>query len=249
MIFARILGVLLVAPVFSRKEIFGFSKIVLLFWMSGLLMYLIPISQELPEHVLPTVLAFVTEFSVGFLIGFTLDILVIGWEFAGSLMDTQAGLSVASLLDPSTGHNITLMSLLLKWTALIVFLQIDGHHLILSAIVQSFKVIPLACPVNLSAGCQELLKVGSYMFYLGVQLSAPILLVVFLIDFGMGMLNKLAEQVNVFQLGFQVKPSVSLLIFLTTSPGIVGSIYLVLQHITDVLLKVFYALQLPVSPT
>ena len=234
------------APVFSRRELFSLSKIIFSFWFSGLLVTLVSVSVDLPSDRLGIVMAFAIEFFIGYLIGFCADLVVSVMEFAGALMDTQAGLSVASLLDPSSGRNITLISLILKWVALMAFLQIDGHHLVLSTLVQSYKVLPIGMTVNLAAGAFELVKTGSYVMMMGVQLAMPILLVVFLIDFGMGMMNKISEQINVFQLGFQVKPTISLIIFLATAPGIVGSTSIIMGHSVDVLVQLLNALQSPV---
>ena len=82
--------------------------------------------------------------------------------------------------------------------------------MILSALVQSFKILPPGIPlsaIQISKGCWYVVSLGSYIFYLGVQLASPVLLIVFLVDFGFGLLNKVAEQVNVFQIGFQIKPT------------------------------------------
>jgi len=243
MIFARLLGLILTAPVFSRREIFPMAKVLLVFWTAGLLIYVVPVPPNLPTNPLTIVLAVICEALLGVMIGFVTDLLVSGLEFAGTLMDTQAGLSVASLLDPSTGRTITIISLLLKWSAFTMFLLIDGHHLVLASIVQSFKILPVASPINFSQGALEIVKLGSYLFFLGVQLSAPILLVVFIVDFGFGILNRVAEQINVFQLGFQIKPSVSLVVFLAATPLIVNSIYKIMEFITEHLMKIFHALQ------
>lgn len=244
LVFARLVGMFLTAPVFNQKDIFLLAKVILLFWISVVLIHHVPMTKSPPTSAFTFVLAAIVEVLIGVLIGFTADILVAGIELAGSLMDTQAGLSVASLLDPSSGRTITLMSLLLKRTAFILFLIIDGHHLVLSAIVQSFKLLPVGAPVNLALGAMEVLKSGTYIFFLAVQLSAPILLVVFMIDFGFGVLNRVAEQINVFQLGFQVKPTISLIIFMATAPGIVHSVIRIMEFITEKLLKVFHALQM-----
>ncbi len=85
-------------------------------------------------------------------------------------------------------------------------------------------------------------QLGTYIFGLAVQLSMPILLVVFMVDFGFGMLNKVAEQINVFQMGFQIKPIVSVLVFLAIAPGLVSQIYGIMEVIADHLLRVFFYL-------
>jgi flagellar biosynthesis protein FliR len=246
LIMARAAGVFFTAPVFNRKEVFGLTKIMLMFWLAGLLVYIVPYPTTLPSTPLDYILAILIEILLGYFIGFSLDLIVTALEFAGTIMDTQAGLSVASLLDPSSGRQITLISLLLKWVAFMMFLLVDGHHLVLSAIVHSYQLLPISGDFNLAAGSLEMLKTGSEIMLIGVQLAAPILLVVFLIDFGFGILNRVAEQINVFQLGFQVKPSISLLIFLLCTPNIAGSVYNILEVISNHLLHLFQALQSPV---
>ncbi|NBV84163.1 hypothetical protein EBR57_08610 [bacterium] len=68
------------------------------------------------------------------------------------------------------------------------------------------------------------------------------MLVVFMIDFGFGMLNKVAEQVNVFQLGFQIKPIVSLTVFLATVPGVMSAVYRIMDLLTGRLMKLLFYL-------
>jgi len=208
-----------------------------------LFLFLVPLSTHMPQTTEAYVLALILEVVVGALMGFITDLLITGIEMAGSLMDTQAGLSVASLLDPSTGRQITVFSYMLKWLSIMIFFVMDGHHIILSALYQSFMVLPVAAPIKFDQGALFVVRLGSYLFYLAVQLAAPILLVVFLVDFGFGMLNKVAEQVNVFQLGFQLKPSVSLIIFLAVVPGLNSSILRVLKQVTEYIINLFYTLQ------
>ncbi|MGE4170355.1 MAG: flagellar biosynthetic protein FliR [Candidatus Margulisiibacteriota bacterium] len=245
LIFARLLGMLMLAPVFNRKEIFALSKVAFLFWLSGLLIFVVPMAVHPPASPVAMVIAVVMEFMVGAMLGFITDMIVVGLEAAGTLMDTQAGLSVASILDPSSGRSITIISSLLKWVAIVVFLMLDGHHMLLSAVVQSFKLLPIGAPFNIPQAAWYVVGLGGDIFYIAVQLSAPIMLVVFLIDFVFGMLSRVAPQVNVFQLGFQIKPLISLLIFLAIVPGISGSVSSLLERVTDYILHAFYLLQLP----
>ncbi len=242
LIMTRMIGVLLTAPVFSRREFFPLGKIALAFWTSSLLIYIVPAPVVPPDTGLAFTMMFITEILIGVMIGFVTDLLIVGIEFAGSIMDTQAGLSVAAVLDPSSGRSLSLLSLLLKWTATMLFLIIDGHHLILSAVVESYRLLPIGGMANFSQGAHYIVTTGTSIFLIGVQLSAPIMLVVFMIDFGFGMLNKVAEQVNVFQLGFQVKPIISLFVFLTTAPMLVGAIYRILEMVMDHVLRLLYIL-------
>ncbi|MFT5171161.1 MAG: flagellar biosynthetic protein FliR [Candidatus Marinamargulisbacteria bacterium] len=233
LVVARVLGVIVLAPFFSNRQLISSGKMALVFWFSILIIFVIPLPGDAPNDSLSFILAIVAEVLIGALIGFTSDLLVTGIEFAGSLMDTQAGLSVASILDPSTGKNAALLELLLRYSAIMIFLLIDGHHLVLSAIQQSFNLLPVGSAIDLTRGSRYVIELGKDIFTIAVHLSAPILLIVFLIDFSFGMLNRVSEQINIFQLGFQVKPSLSLLIFLAITPGLVQSILSILEDVLD----------------
>ena len=89
-----------------------------------------------------------------------------------------------------------------------------------------------------------LLETSVHIFSIGLQVSAPILLVVFLIDFGFGMLSRVAPQVNVFQLGFQIKPLISILIFLTIVPGLLDILYYILEIVSNDLIQTLFLLRL-----
>ena len=87
-------------------------------------------------------------------------------------------------------------------------------------------------------------NLGTDLFGLALQLSVPILLIVFLVDFSFGMLSRVAPQVNVFQLGFQLKPTISLIIFLAIAPGMIQSIFIMLEDLTEHTIRVLYLMQL-----
>ncbi|MFA5880286.1 MAG: flagellar biosynthetic protein FliR [Candidatus Margulisiibacteriota bacterium] len=233
LIFARIAGLFQFSPVFNTKEIFLLGKTVLIFWISFSMVFVIPLPVALPDTALSFALALVTEVLVGACIGFVSQLLLIGLEFAGSMMDTQAGLSTASILDPSSGRTTTLLSKWVHWIAIIVFLMMDGHHMLLGSIFHSFKLIPIGAPVHFEKSAELLMSMGTMIFQIALQYSASILLIVFLIDFCFGMLSRVAPQINVFQLGFQVKPIISIFIFGLITIGLVESMATLMEQITE----------------
>ena len=132
-----------------------------------------------------------------------------------------------------------LIESILNWVVIIIFLIIDGHHLVLSATVESFNILPVGNPFDFNKSTQFLLDIGATIFKIGLKLSVPILLIVFIIDFTLGLLNKVAEQINVFQLGFQVKPPISLFIFLGTVASLNTHIIDILEDTTEQILLFF----------
>ena len=243
LILARIAGVITVGPLFSRKDVFSLAKVAFVFWFTSALAFAIPIPRELPYSIEPFILLYICQYLIGVIIGLGLGLLIISVEFAGSLMDTQAGLSVAAILDPATGRSVPLFSQILNWVALLIFLQLDGHHLLLTMIVKSFQILPLSMPISLTKASYMMASLGTEIFKIGVIISAPILLVIFIVDFAFGLLNKIAEQINVFQLGFQVKPTVALIVFLALTPGLAGTINHIMETLSEKTLSILIALQ------
>lgn len=247
LILARMIGVVITAPFFNNRQIFLMAKFAFVFWTAALIIFVVPLPPKLPDPGIPLILALVGELMIGVMLGFVAELVVVGLEFAGALIDTQAGLSVASLLDPSTGRNSALFEMFLRWVALMVFLQVDGHHVVLTAVYKSFSMVPIGSAYNLTNGSWAVLSFASDIFKAAVQISAPVLLVVFLIDFAFGVLNRLAEQINVFQLGFQVKPIVSVVVFLAMVPGLLHLTLGMMSHMMENLIHVLVALQGGVS--
>ena len=218
-------------------------KLVLIFWMALLLIFVIPLPLNLPGSPLMFFLAIFAEFIIGAMIGFLTQLLILGIEFGGSIMDTQAGLSVASLLDPSTGQTTSILSRLVRQISILVFFLINGHHVVLGTLIQSFRAIPITSRLNIYEASGYVVSVSVDIFVAALQIAAPILLVVFLIDFGFGLLSRVAPQVNVFQLGFQVKPLVSLFVMLTIIPGMVELVLSFLQKSAGDLLRILYLIR------
>ncbi len=237
LIFSRFSGMMVLAPFFSMKTLNGLAKVSLIFWSSLLVVFIIPLPQALPNSLIAYVMAMIIEIIIGVIIGFVSSLMVSAIEFSGSLMDTQAGLSSASVLDPTSGKNAALLELFMKYLSVLLFLLLNGHHMVISAVFDSFSLMPIGQPINFSQGSYYIIFLGADIFRIALQLASPIILVIFIVDFSFGILNKVAEQVNVFQLGFQVKPIVSIFIFLGIAPGFVVITIRLLEGVLDDLIK------------
>ena len=244
LVMARILGMVGTAPIFSDTRFFNLGKFMFVFFMTALISFNVPMTPGLTGAKFAFILYFVTQIMVGMMIGFIANLLIIAMEFSGNLMDTQAGLSVAATLNPGASRGqITPISYFINFAVLILFLQVNGHHLVLTTVVNSFELLPMHQVGNMGAAGMHIVSFAKEIFLIGIMLAAPVLLVVFLIDFAFGMLNKVAEQVNVFQLGFQVKPSLSLLIILAAVPGMVDRVFRILEQLAEQILSVIIMMQ------
>jgi len=238
LILARILGVFIQAPLFNSRSIAVFFKVGTAIWIASALWFVTPITTNLPTGLAGFLLRLISEVAIGYLIGFICNILFIGLQAAGELMDMQMGLSVATALDPVFGAVISVVGRLIFMAALFIFLIINGHHLILATLQQSFTMIPAGQMVNFASPqlAGEMIELGRMLWYTAVRIAAPIILIIFLSDFSFGIVSRVAPQVNVFMLGFQVKPSLGLLGILFTLPILVKQISKLMEIMGEKLL-------------
>jgi flagellar biosynthetic protein FliR len=223
LILARIAGIFIQAPVFNSRSFPFYAKTAVAIWISLLLWFVVPIYQTLPDTPLAFILAAAFEVAIGFTIGFICNMIFLSIQAAGEIMDLQMGLSVATALDPIFGAVISVIGRFSFFIALIMFISVDGHHLILSAFNQSFTALPVGKFANFSSPylVQQIIFLGSALWKTAIMLAAPAVLLIFISDFTFGIVSRVAPQVNVFMLGFQVKPTLGLLGLILALPFIV----------------------------
>lgn len=243
LVFARLIGLFLTAPFFSSKMISRRFKVAIMFWMGISVMFVVPIPNEVPEVSIYYFFLIAHDLLIGAAIGFVGKIIFTGIQFAGSLMDQQMGLSVASSFDPLSGAQTTIMARLIQLWALIIFLTLNGHHILLSGVYSSFRMFPVTETFSLGNAVYPLIEITSLMFYIGVQIASPIILVIFLLDFSFGLISRVAPQVNVFMLGFQMKPTLGLTIFFLLLPMTMSRIIFYLQMFAEKFTVLFVAIQ------
>lgn len=217
-IVARVAGLFLSAPILSDRSIPQTMKLAMVVWISLLFWFMVPPPALRANLHLDIILLLLGELILGLVIGLISRIIFVGIQMAGSLMDMQMGLSAAATFDPSSGGQVTIMERLMFYFAITIFFLSDAHHLLIVSIFESFKVIPLATQIQYSGLLEQLTHLAAMIFLTGLDLSMPILVIIFLLDFSLGLLARLAPQVNVFSLGFQVKPILGLWIFIFTIP-------------------------------
>lgn len=239
LILARLAGLFSVAPIFSDRAIPQTMKLAMIVWFTLLLWFVVPLPKFGFVSNLDVMLSLVFEFFLGFVIGFIPRIIFLGVQMAGSLMDMQMGLSVAATFDPSTGGQTTIMERLMFYMAIAVFFITDSHHLFLVAILESFKVIPLVTSISYPGLLEQTGQLAGEIFLTGLDLSMPILVIIFMLDFALGLLARLAPQVNVFSLGFQVKPIIGLWIFVFTIPLLMTEFNGLINHMMEQIYRLY----------
>lgn len=148
----------------------------------------------------------------GMILGFIARLILTAIQFGGTVIGYQMGFAQANILDPQSHQQVPLMGQFLNVVGILVFLAIDGHHIFLKALVRSYEVIP---PGQLDFSGETMpyvMQLTGDMFVLGLTLVAPILVVLVLSMFALGIMSRLMPQLNVLILSFPVKIAIGLVL-------------------------------------
>jgi flagellar biosynthesis protein FliR/FlhB len=236
----RVVAMLIVSPVFSLRQIPAFVKV----GLSLIIGVLISSTLDTANIVLPSTafglyLAVGKEVLMGLSIGYISTLVFNAIRVSAQFMDFSIGFSMSQYYDPSTAGNSTPLERFFNWLALIIFLTFNFHHIILSAVIKSFEVVPIGILQFNAEIFPVILNIFSSSFYLAVQLAAPIVIVLFITDFTMGLIARTVPQINVFILGMPVKVLVGLAAIAAILPGLIHMNVKSLEKMSGDLIKFF----------
>lgn len=220
LIFARTVPMVVMAPIFGGKTVMGRIKIGVAMILS---IILYPIVAPSVEGQLPTQGLFFwglmfKEVAVGALIGFVVSLVFTGIEAAGHMIDVQRGSAQASVLVPQLDIQGPVFAQLHVQLTIVLFFILNLHHVFIRGYYESFTFLPIstmpAMHHDFLPMMDQMVIASGKVFLIGVQIAAPILVSIFMVDVVFGVANRIAPQVNVYFLAMPVKAYVGILIFL-----------------------------------
>jgi flagellar biosynthetic protein FliR/FlhB len=179
------------------------------------------------------------ELVIGLSIGFIATLIFNAIRVSAQLMDFSIGFSMASYYDPSTAGNSTPLERIFNWIAIVIFLTFNFHHIILSAIIKSFEVVPPGIFTISTNMYTYIISVFAHSFYTAMQLAAPIVIVLFITDFTMGLISRTVPQFNIFMLNMPLKVLVGFLAISAILPGLTHMYVKVFEGMSTDILKFF----------
>lgn len=169
--------------------------------------------QYIPLSPLPFVALLMKELFIGYALSFIVSLVFDAAQIAGGLMDNMSGTNQAQLMVPSIQQQVSLYASLQVQLFVTLFLTMNGHHLVIHSYADSLASIPLDGFPHFSHGAWPffdlVIRVFGDLFRVSLALSAPVLLATFLTDLALGMINRVAPQVQVFFIAGQLKPTVA----------------------------------------
>lgn len=166
------------------------------------------------------VLLFAKEAFIGFVIGFFFGLFLWAFESAGIIIDTQIGASMAMVYDPISGHQVTLYGEFIGRWIHFLFIVSGGLLFLTIAIVESYVVWPLdqMLPSFQRISFSVFTEEFGFLFTLMVMISAPVLVVIFIVDLSLGLINRFAKRLDIIFISMAVKNLAGLLMVFLMVP-------------------------------
>ena len=219
LVFVRMTGLFVVAPIFSRRNIPTTFKVGFSFLLALILMNTLTVPNlENYTNLLQYVLLIAREFLVGITIGYVAYLVFISIYIAGQIIDMQIGFGMVNVIDPMSNIQVPVTSNFYFILSMLLFLMANGHHLLIRALFESFKLIPLGGAVFSQDLMNDILRAFGNIFVVGFKISAPIVAAILITDVALGVISRTVPQLNVFVVGMPLKILLGVAVMVLTIP-------------------------------
>ena len=239
----RIGAIVLSLPLLDSRNIPAQLK-VLFILMLGVALYPLVQTQQvvIPQRLGHLGLVVVSEMLIGLTIGFVAQLLFAGIQLGGEIISQQMGLNMATIFDPTSAHQISLVTHLQYVLAMLMFLSSSAHHWFIIAMAESLQSIPLAGLSTSGAVLPVILTLLGKMCVIAIQLAAPVSIALLLATLVLGVIARLVPQLNVFMLSFPATLGLGLVMLALALPAVMGGIQLAFGQLGNDLVQVIRVL-------
>lgn len=201
----RVMGFLMVAPVVGSQLVPTRIRLVLSVAISVLMLPVLPAMPQVRGLSLETMLLVGQQLLIGLSLGFFLQLVFQTMVLAGQMIAMQMGLGFASMVDPTNGVNVAVVSSFYLMFTTMLFIALDGHLTMLEVLVQSFDSLPITAEFNFAgASLLAIISSISWIFSSAMVIALPALTALLITNVAFGIMTRAAPQLNIFALGFPV---------------------------------------------
>lgn len=161
----------------------------------------------------------IKEMLVGLALSFAVGIVFIGAQIAGSILDNLTGFSMATVFDPTSRQQVTVLSQFYYLFAILFFVTLGGLEMMIGGIIKSFEVVPLDGGPHISLLSSQIVTAVVQMMVVGCQIAAPVIVAGIMTNVTLGFLVRAFPQANIFAVGLPIQLTVGLIAILATLPA------------------------------
>lgn len=236
LIMMRMSGFILLNPLLGRREIPMQVKGGFIFVLT-IMAYSLSVENLPPAYsMIEFGFLLIKEFAVGFVIGYVMELFFFAITFGGYVIDFQLGLTMATVYDPQSNSQVAVTGSILQTWFVLLFFAVDGHLALMKILVTSAEVLPYGTVMITQGAGPRVLEIFLSCVELGMRLALPILAAEFLVEVGVGIMNKVVPQISIFVINIQLKiiVGIGLLIIMFSSFG---------EHLNRILTQMMKAVQ------
>ena len=246
LIFMRFLGLFVIAPFFSSFLIPVRYKILFAIFFT-IIVYpaLTEFNPDIPDHLINYGLMLAGQLIIGLILGFIVTIIFTAFQLSAQFYHFQMGFGINQVFDPLSRIQVPILSQLQYLLAILVFISIDGHHMLIRALYESFTIVPVIDFTNIKTMqffAVNLSKIFSSMFLLALKIGFPLIATMFLVSLTLGLLSKASPQMNILMLGFPLQIGIGLFSLIIVVPFIIEMIGHTVDFLFKDLIKFLYSI-------
>lgn len=220
LVFVRLTCFFASAPIWMERQVPAPFKVGSAFAVSLLISGLLQPAQAL-EMDAGYIYLILKEILAGLSLGFCAAVLLYAVQLAGSFVDLQSGFAMATMFNPQTGIQEHLTGRFFYILALLFFVSIDGHHILIRGVLSSYEWIPVEAllPADVPEHLAAFMLINvKNMFWIAILMASPVVGTLFLTDLALGILSKTVPQMNLFVVGIPVKIAVHFIVLFLIMP-------------------------------
>ena len=216
--FFRVLAVFTAAPIFSSRAFPVRARIALAFFISLAAQASLINQPVIDINSSGAWGAVVQQVGVGLAIGFAVRLVFSVFELAGQVIGFQMGLGFAAFFDPSTSAQSSAMGRFYANMAALLFLAVNAHIVVLMAVIRSFEAFPVDQNFLLALEKMKLYTLGAELFASALWIALPAIGMLMFANLALGIVSRVAPQMNIYSVGFPVTLAVGLVGVTVTLP-------------------------------
>lgn len=231
--FLRVLAVFTAAPIFSSRAFPVRARIGLALLIAIAVQ---PSIQGQPVISVTGSQAFgatIQQVGIGLAIGFAVRLVFAAVELAGEVVGFQMGLNFASFFDPTLNNQSSAVARFFGQMAALLFVVLNGHLIVTMVVVRSFEAFPLDQNFLEALKTMKLYALGANIFASGLWIALPMIGMLMFVNLGLGIVSRVAPQMNIYAIGFPVTLTVGLIGMTATLPMLDQPMMVLMERVMD----------------
>lgn len=240
LIMMRMNAMVMMAPFFSSDVIPFRIKAIISFLITLVIFPVVAAKgYHIPNDMGAYFLLVLQEVSIGLFLGFLVSVIFAAFQLSGQYLAVQVGFGINEVLDPIGQVSVPLEGQFKNLIGLLVLLAMNGHHFLIQGVYRSYELAPIMSvnKVFLGGLLKYMLYTFTGMFVVALKIALPVVAVVFLVEVSLGVLARVAPQMNILMLGFPFKIVVSFVVMVVVTPLIVKIMWVSLERVFAFIFK------------